>query len=897
MKYKLLIIVFFVFAYCNVFLAQQLRFKHITSDDGLSTNYITGIIQDDKGFMWFGSQDGLNKYDGYQVKIYKNDPTNLNSLSSSEITCLVQMRSDLILVGTLQGINFFNPVSQTFSRINIKSLQVKINCISIYDKENIYVGTEDGLYSLNLNSKAVKLLSVGQKGFNVSSILLNGNDTYVGTRENGLWLLKKGKIEKINYTSESTIFKQDEISNITHLQFYASKLYIGTSNNGIFKVDPTDYDIISKISFQKQNPNSNFIRSFVITNNKVYASTGYGLFVYNLISEEVNFYFKKEFSFSINSNSTRCIYIDSENNIWIGTDLGGVNVSFNQSLKFSNSTSNYENNFTNIYSFCEEKNGMLWLGGVRSLSRINTSTGQSTDYSHLLETNTALCITQESENIFWIGTWGSGLIRFDRSNGKSTKYLTKKVGGTILCLKIHNNNLYAGSVGDGLFKINLSTFEITRFTEKDGLPNPSINTIFEDSKNNVWIGSYDGGLIKMKGYDVNGKLNIISKYKNEGKGGEIASNIILGVNEDKNGRIWVATSNGLSKLLPNNSFYNFYEKDGLANSYLYAILKDSLDNFWMSSNGGLIRFNPLMPEDEITFKNYGIQDGLTNKEYNMGAALSSTSGKMSFGGANGFNVFRPTTIKDNLHPPQVYVVSYKRGGNDIVTDSAITFKKHLNLSWRENYFQFEVVALDYTDPSKNKFRYKLEGYDDWSAPTNVRYISYTALPGGEYTFQVKAANNDGIWNETPYEIHITVVPPFWKTKWFFVLVFVFAGAGIYAFTQYRTKAIKKENKILENKVAERTKELEEKNRDITSSIEYAKRIQEAILPSKDHIFSRFEKAFILYKPKDIVSGDFYWFGEKNENKIFAVVDCTGHGVPGAFMSMIGHNLLHQIIQE
>jgi serine phosphatase RsbU (regulator of sigma subunit) len=244
------------------------------------------------------------------------------------------------------------------------------------------------------------------------------------------------------------------------------------------------------------------------------------------------------------------------------------------------------------------------------------------------------------------------------------------------------------------------------------------------------------------------------------------------------------------------------------------------------------------------------------------------------------------------------VVSYKRGGSDIDTDSLITYKKHLNLSWRENYFQFEVVALDYTDPSKNRFRYKLEGYDkDWSAPTTVRYISYTELPGGEYTFKVKAANNDGTWNETPYEIHITVVPPFWKTRWFYVLVVLLAAGGIYAFTQYRTKAIKKENKILENKVAERTKELAEKNRDITSSIEYAKRIQEAILPSKDYIFSRFHKAFILYKPKDIVSGDFYWFGERQGIKIFAVVDCTGHGVPGAFMSMIGHNLLHQIVQE
>jgi serine phosphatase RsbU (regulator of sigma subunit) len=271
---------------------------------------------------------------------------------------------------------------------------------------------------------------------------------------------------------------------------------------------------------------------------------------------------------------------------------------------------------------------------------------------------------------------------------------------------------------------------------------------------------------------------------------------------------------------------------------------------------------------------------------------------MYFGGANGYNIFRPTTIKDNLNAPRTYVVNYKRAGNDVLTDSIISYKKQLALSWSENYFQFELVALDYTDPAKNKFKYKLEGYDkDWSAPTNVRYVSYTEVPGGEYTFMVKAANNDGIWNETPYEIRITIVPPFWKTKLFYFLVLLFAGASIYAYTTYRTNAIKKENKILENKVAERTRELAEKNRDITSSIEYAKRIQEAILPPKEHIFNKLNGSFILYRPKDIVSGDFYWFGVKSGWKIFAVVDCTGHGVPGAFMSMIGHNLLHQIIQE
>ncbi|MBA3665104.1 MAG: SpoIIE family protein phosphatase [Bacteroidetes bacterium] len=896
MKTPLFITISFLITFCGTLFSQQLRFKHITSEDGLSTNYITAILQDDKGFMWFGTQDGLNKYDGFQVKVFKNDPTNPNSPTSSEITCMHQLKPDLMIIGTLAGINFFNPVTQTFSQLKLKGLQVKINCISPYTENTILVGTEDGLFILDINTKTTKAISLPEVNINVTSILVHAGVGYIGTTEKSLWLYRDGKFERAGIQKlDFTGFALGELDVITKIKEYGGKLYVGTLD-GIFMMDKSTFEVYRKISFGEKN--CDHIKDIEIKDNKMFCATNCGFIVYKLITDESMFFIKGEDDYSLNSISATCAFIDSEKNIWVGTNLGGVNVSFAQSLKFSNSNFHYETDFNNIYSFYEEKNGNVWLGGVKHLNVLNIGTGHKADYSKLLEANTALCITQESENIFWIGTWGEGIIRFDRSTGKSTKHLSKELGGTVLCLKIHGNSLYAGTVGDGLFKIDLNTFHTKQFTEKDGLPNPSINTIFEDTKKNVWIGTYDGGLVKMKTYEEGGKLPILDKYKNEGRGGQIASNIILGINEDKNGHIWVATSNGLSKLLKDNTFYNFYEKDGLANSYLYSILKDSLNNFWMSSNGGVIRFNPLQPENEITFKNYGIKDGLTNKEYNMGAALSSKKGTMYFGGARGFNVFRPTSIKDNLHPPPTYIINYKRGGNDIITDSVITFKKHLNLSWRENYFQFEVVALDYTDPTKNKFRYKLEGYDnDWSAPTNVRYISYTALPGGEYIFKVKGANNDGTWNETPCEIQITVVPPFWKTKWFYVLVFVFALGGIYGFTQYRTKAIKKENKILENKVAERTKELEEKNRDITSSIEYAKRIQEAILPSKDHIFSRFEKAFILYKPKDIVSGDFYWFGEKEGNKIFAVVDCTGHGVPGAFMSMIGHNLLHQIIQE
>lgn len=883
-------------------IAQQLRFKHITSEEGLSTNFVRTIVQDDLGFMWFGTQDGLNKYDGYQIKVFKNDPTNPNSLSCSDVTALKQVKQNLILVGTREGLNFFDPVTEKFSTLQKVDgrLNARINAIFKLDEDNALVGTDGGLFILNFAAKTIKnpYFKVEDK-VNIRCIERVNDEVFIGTMDKGLWRLnKRNALEKVDFIMPDYInVNVSELESITHIGSYGGKMYLGTYGFGIFKVD-RQFEIESRISFSKQDEICNYIKDFVIRDNKIFVASSWGVLVYNLLNEHVDHYTKQETPLALNSNPCNCIFSDKENNFWIGTDLGGVNISFFRSQKFPNSTYNYETNFNSIYAFEEDNKGTVMLGGLKILHELNLESGAFTPHNKPLDNGTALCMIKESPGVYWIGTWGNGIIRYEKSSKKAKTFLSNKLGGTIVCLKIEGDNLYAGSIGDGLFKINLKTFDITQFAEKEGLPNLSINTIFKDSKGKVWLGSSDGGLVKMNGFDKNGKLPIEKIYTNKGKLGEIASNMVLAINEDKAGNIWAATSTGLSKLLTNNSFYNFYSKDGLANTYLYSILKDSANNFWMSSNSGIIRFNPMQAEKEITFKNYGIKDGLVNTEYNMGAAFLSESGMMYFGGAKGFNAFRPSSIKDNLHTPDAYVISYKRGGNDVETDSLITYKKQLSLSWQENYFQFELVAIDYTDPAKNKFRYKLEGYDnDWSAPTNIRYVSYTQLPGGDYTFKVKAANNDGIWNDKPFELKITVVPPFWKTKMFYAIVIILGVALIYFYTQYRTRAIKKENKILENKVAERTKELEEKNRDIMGSIEYAKRIQEAILPSKDNIYKKLKKVFILYQPKDIVSGDFYWFAEENGIKIFAVVDCTGHGVPGAFMSMIGHNLLHQIVLE
>jgi ligand-binding sensor domain-containing protein/serine phosphatase RsbU (regulator of sigma subunit) len=878
----------------------------LSSEDGLSSLSVNCIMQDSRGFMWMGTQDGLNKYDGYQIRVYKNDPTNSNSLNSSEITCLTQIREDLIIIGTREGVNYFNPVTETFTSLsNIKALKSRINSIVKADDKNVWIGCEEGLFLLNIEQKTIRNYAfVIKEKTNVRSIAVVRGIVYVGTEGKGLWTIDHGEVKKVDFSDEELItVDPKELETITEIRSYAGKLYLGTYGFGIFKMDETG-ELEQKILMvdAKIPDGGNFIKAIEIRDSKMYVATSYGFFIYNLLSQKMQSVIHKNEKFGAHGlagEKIESLFIDKIRNIWLGFSIEGVNISFFQAQKFPQSNAGTEIEFGNVYAFCETPRQEKLIGGMKTLYLLDKNNNVLKNFSSKLTDNAAISIYQQDEKYFWIGTWGGGLFRLNSESGEMLSVISSKEGGTILCLKGDGNgSLYAGTVGDGYFKVNLKTTEFKKFKDQPALTDYNINTFYKDKQNNVWIGTYDGGLIKTKGFPDDGKFEITQIYKNDGQNGHIASNIVLDVNEDLKGNLWVATGAGVSRLVSNGTFRSYYEKDGLSNSYLYCLLRDSLGNFWMTSNKGLIKFNPLLPEQQVLFRNFDLKDGLINSEYNIGAYLAAPSGMIYVGGANGFNSFRASGIKDNFNVPNVYVVGYKRGGTDVVTDSSIVYKKELNLNWSENYFQLEVVALDYTDPSKNKFRYKLEGYDkDWSAPSTVRYISYTELPGNDYVFKVKAANNDGVWNETPCEIKITVVPPFWKTKLFYILMIVVAIGGVYGFTQYRTDHMKKENKLLEIKVTERTRELAEKNRDITSSIEYAKRIQEAILPSRENIFAKLQKVFILYMPKDIVSGDFYWFGEKNGKKIFAVVDCTGHGVPGAFMSMIGHNLMNQIIQE
>lgn len=788
MKFRTNIFAIFLSLFCFCGFAQNLVFRHITSDNGLSTVFVNCIYQDSKGFMWFGTQDGLNRYDGYHTKIYKNEPNNKNSLSYSEVNCLQEIDKNNLLVGTPSGLNFINLTNDSIYRLffNPKDNYAKenqVNTIKLIKENELALGTSNGIILCNALTKKFTSYKFNiEEEVVVSDILVNGDELLIATSKKGLWNfnLKTLKFNRIIFSEEKENKTSDGVlglESLNKLDMYAGKLYVATNGYGIFKIDPSSFEIEKQKKFKMNKNDMNYIRSFVIKDNNVYCATGSGFVIYNTLSEDTSAYLKIAGDLnSLNDNNITSVLIDKSENIWIGTHIGGVNVSFKSSQKFINSAKYKLNNFKNLFVTFQDQQGNIWVCGDDQINMLPKNGNEFKRYNNIIEKFDALSIFQESNSVYWFGTYGDGLKRFDLSTNKVTEFLSNQNGGTVLSITRVDDYLLIAAFGDGLFKLDLKTNIITQYAKAEGLDNLNLTGLFIDKKNTIWVLTDGGGAYNIEDFSkTNGKFKLIKHYLNNIDQTSIPSDVVYSMNQDNNGNLWFGTNSGLSRF-DGKSFHNFYEGDGLANSFVYSILKDSTGKFWMSSNKGITSFNPT-ESNKPFFKNYNLKDGLTNTEHNIGAASISKLGNILFGGPNGYNIFRPSQIKDNLHVPPVFVISYKRSGKDITVDSNLVYKKHLKLSWRENYFQLEVVALDFIDPDKNLFKYKLEGYDnDWSEPSTIRYISYTELPGGEYTLKIKASNSDGVWNESPYELKITIVPPFWKTTWFYIIIII-VGTG------------------------------------------------------------------------------------------------------------------------
>lgn len=821
----------------NPLVLDNIRFEHITVEDGLSQNGAFAILQDSDGFMWFGTQDGLDKYDGRDFTAYRHDPDNINTPSDNWVWALLEDQSGLLWIGTLNGgLDRYDRETETFAHYqndpeNPQSLSHN-EVLTIYEGSDgsLWIGTRAGLDRFDNETESFThypqitdavhaihqtqdgMLWVGTEGggfncFNLETksftqFLNNANDPQ-SLIDNNIWTIYEDSFDILWLGTDAGLERFDRES--------------GTFNH--FQNNPAD----------PQSLSYNSIRAiYEDPSGALWIGTdGGGLDRLDRATETFTHYQYDPGNFhSLSHNSIYDIYQDQEGVLWIGTYGGGINSFFWGSLTFAyfNHNPDNPNSMSNddIRGIYEDRAGMLWVGTNGGLNKFDRNTGQWYRYLHdpddpfSISSNVVGNVLEDRDGLFWIGTQANGLNRFDPETEHFTHYQNDPDDPASLrgssITGIHQDRqgiLWIGSIDGGLNSYDPESGVFTHYlsdaNDPDSIYSDKIITIYEDQQGWLWIGTFGDGLNR---YDrINNKF---TNYQTDpDNSGSLSNNLVTVIFEDHDGTLWIGTAGGLNKLdRQAETFTHYRERDGLPNDLIVGILEDESGNLWLSTNHGLSRFNP----ETETFTNFDVNDGLQSNEFNGFAYHMSDSGEMFFGGIRGLNAFYPDRIQENNpYVPQVALTRLTQAGEDIELDQPINRLTEMTLYWPDNYFEFEFAALSFAQSEKNQYAYVLEGFgESWNEIGTRNYGRYTHLPGGTYTLRLKGSNNDGVWNETGTAIEITIVPPFWET-WLFrgIVLLAFVG-GIIGYYGFRVQRIEARNRELEILVAERTVDLQER---------------------------------------------------------------------------------------
>ncbi|MDQ3020967.1 MAG: ATP-binding protein [Bacteroidota bacterium] len=817
----------------------DIKFENISLKDGLSQSVVRSISQDEIGFMWFCTQDGLNKYDGRKFEIYRNDPENSESICYNNIYCICEDKNKNLWIGTDDGLSRFDREKEIF--FNYKCDIEDENSLSnnqiraIYEDKKgvIWIGTYGGGLE-KYNEAGDNFIHYKNRKDDISSLSDNRvtsviedefENLWIGTWRGGLCLLDRENNNIIRYKLSGDNVNSFLINSVNSLAVdNKSNLYVAT-NYGLFFMNIRKNEIKHFLN-EPADPKSiseNFVSTvFEDSSNNIWVGTRErGLNLLNISNGEFKCYrHEKNTPNTLSSNSIFSIYEDRSGMIWIGTFGGGLNKFNSQTKKIYHYYSQENNNNTlsssKIYNFCEDGDGILWIGtSDGGLNKYDRGKNIFTHYKHdpdnpdSISNDTVNFILESEKNILWIGT-NEGLNKFDIKKNKFKHYLNNLQDkntlsqNTVFSLaKGSNGIIWIGTVGGGLNKFDTEKEEFTIYKNdpdnKSSICSDRIRTILLENENTIWLGTIEGGICR---FDVTNEK--FYQYKNDPENLlSISENHIMTICIDKSGIMWIGTlGGGLNKFDKNKkTFKRFNQKDGLSNDTIMGILEDDKENLWISTNYGLSKFD----KQSETFKNYDVRDGFQSNEYNQWSFLKLQSGELVFGGINGFNIFNPDDINDNLFIPPIVISNFTIfnkpvpiSENGSVLKKSITLQNEIILTYKESVFSFEFAALDFNIPDKNKYAYKMEGFDkEWIYSGNRRFATYTNLNPGDYFFRVKGSNNDGVWNEEGTKIKIKITPPFWKTWWFRTIGIVTTAGVAGGIYQNKLNLVIKEKKAQE----------------------------------------------------------------------------------------------------
>ena len=802
---------------------EQITFNRITTENikiekGLSQNSVFCILQDQLGYLWFGTWDGLNKYDGYKFYVYNKS----NGLSGQTINALYEDKKGIIWVGTDEGLNKFDRKKQKFTHYlhnenNPQSIVDNyITTITEDKNENLWIGTNHGLSEFDKKAESFQNYlnypgdNRGIRSNVINKMCFDDNDF--------LWIATNyGLIKFDKENNRSTRFYHiptdtGSISSNIILFVYNDNndnIYVGT-DKGLNRLNNSQQTFSNVNYCCEDSIKSNRITSIFEDNSgNLWVGTGEnGIFIREKNKSWFTHHINKNSDIkSISSNMISCIYEDKTSTIWIGT-FNGVNKidedkgEFRVYRQLLQNSDNQSLNY--IRSIIEDEQGVYWLATLAGINIVNINTGENSliqnnpDDNNSLAENNIRSIIKDRKSNYWIATDHSGLDKFDNTNNIFTHYThgvldTNCISDnkTTCLIEDYLGNIWVGT-NDGLNRIDPRTGEITNYfndpQDNESLSHNLIRCFFEDSDSNLWIGT-DGGLNKFVS-----ESNKFISYKNDSLNPlSISDDRIFSIYEDKFGVLWIGTVyGGLNNMDREKGEFKSYSKEkGLPHNLIYDILEDKNNNLWISTNWGLSKFNTFYEK----FINYDVSDGLQGNEFNLGASLKSSDGYLLFGGTNGLTYFIPEKIKANLNKPSLVLTNFKifneEQGREVFNNDTIRLK------YDDNFFSFEFSALNFSSPLKNMYKYKLENYDkNWVArDANTRFAEYTKVSPGTYYFKVKGSNNDGIWNEDELMITVIIKPPWWTT-WFFRISFgTFMIILIWFLINRRFKHVKSKHEV------------------------------------------------------------------------------------------------------
>ncbi len=782
--------------------SKELSFNHLDVKNGLSNNSVLSITQDSTGFIWLGTKYGLNRFDGRNFKVFKNDPYNSATISSNHFIKKLVWESNQKMWIVSDGLDLYHSKENTFEPVLTQA--ENIGNVFKDSRGNLWIGSSSELKFKAAKSKKIIPVKITKNKLQVTAFFEdNEHNIWVGTAS-GLFELSfsnKRIIIKRHFVAQfKNDIKNDQITSI--IQDQNLKYWIGTKKSGLYLFDKKSPQLTHfvKNSSEKNSLVNNNIRKILLhKDGSLWIGTQDGLSILNTTTYQfVNYQHDPAKPNSLSQNSIYDIFQDKNSSIWIGTYFGGVNVVYSVNTPFTvyrndNTKNSISSNI--ISAIVEDKKHNLWIGTeAGGINYLNRSSQQFTSYKNILNDKSSLgsnlvkTIALDHDQQVWIGTTLGGLNLFDPQTSKFTVFKKNTANSNSIasdnvnCLIVNRHNkLFIGTdIGLNIYDIASKKFSFIATSAKTFL-NKSINALFEDQKGAIWIGTPIGIHVYK-----DSKLH----YKNFKD--SLKRSFTYDINcfkQDSKGQMWAGTyHNGLALLnMRNDTFKIFNVKNGLPSDNVLAITEDKDSNLWISTDNGLVKYN----QKSNTFRTFNIQDGLPDNQFNTNSVLKDTKGTIFFGTYNGLVSFVPKTIEKNKVAPDVVLSNLKLFNVPVKIDDPngilnqdINYTKTLSFDHNQNIFTLEFAALNFIKSNKNKYAYMLEGFEKKWNYVDIPSATYTNLPAGKYHFLVKSANNDGVWNKNIKKISITVFSPVWKTWWAYLIYFAASVAIAYYILQF-----------------------------------------------------------------------------------------------------------------